>query len=290
MYWLLLGLAAAVGDAGTDAVTKRFFTHLSPYAMGLVRLLFAAPFLLLAVLWVSTPSLDRTFFVVVAAMLPLEVTAMLMYMRALKVCHLSLCIPFLAFTPVFMIFTGWLFLGEALNVWGITGTLLIALGSYILGLQGGCQGFWAPFKALARETGARLMLGVAAIYSITAALFKVAVLHSQATFFGAFYPLVITGVMAAGYPWSRKAFGPVLKNNFSWGMVLAFFFILSILSVAKSLELAPAAYVIAVKRTSLLIGVLLGGLWLRERPFVPRLAGVVLMWSGVAVIAVKGFG
>jgi len=289
MYWLLLGLAAAVGDAGADAVTKRFFSHLSPYTMGLARLLFAAPFLMLATLWVSTPPLDLTFFLTVAVMLPLEVTAMLMYMRALKVCHLSLCIPFLAFTPVFMIFTGWLFLGESLNPWGIAGTILIAVGSYILGLEGGRQGFWAPIKALARETGARLMLGVAAIYSCTAALFKVAVLHSQATFFGAFYPLVLSGVMAAGYPWSREAFGPVLKTKFSRGMVLAFFFILSLFSVAKSLELAPAAYVIAVKRTSLVIGVLLGGLWLRERPFVPRLAGVVLMWSGVVVIAVKGF-
>lgn len=289
MLWLLLGLAAAVGDAGTDAVTKRFFSHLSPYAMGMARLLFVAPFLLLAALWTSLPSLDRTFFLVVAAMLPLEAAAILLYMKTLKICHLSLCIPFLAFTPVFMIFTGWLFLGEELNAWGMAGTLLIALGSYLLGLEGGRYRFWAPFKALFWETGPRLMLAVAAIYSCTAALFKVAILHSQATFFGVFYPLLVSGVMAAGYPVSRVPLGRAFRSLWGWGLVLGFFFALSILSLAHGIEMAPAAYLIAMKRTSIFLSVLLGGLWLRERPFVPRLAGGALMWAGVALIALKGF-
>ena len=104
--WLLFGLAAALGDAGRDAVTKRHLTHLSPYVMGLVRFLFAVPFLLLVALGLSRPELNPRFWGVLAVMVPLEITATLLYMQALRVSHLSLCIPFLAFTPVFMIFTG----------------------------------------------------------------------------------------------------------------------------------------------------------------------------------------
>lgn len=63
---------------------------------------------------------------------------------------------------------------------------------------------------------------------------------------------------------------------------------LSILSVAQGLTLAPAAYTIAVKRLSLLISVFLGGMWLKERPFLPRLLGAGLMCGGVILIALKG--
>ncbi len=42
------------------------------------------------------------------------------------------------------------------------------------------------------------------------------------------------------------------------------------------MELAPAAYLVAVKRLSLLLSVLLGGLWLKERPFLPRIIGAGL--------------
>jgi len=283
-----LGLAAALGDAGADAVTKRHLTHLAPYVMGLARFLFAVPFLILVALGLSWPVLDPTFWWVVAAMVPLEVTATWLYMQSLRVCHLSLCIPFLAFTPVFMILTGWLFLGETLNRWGILGVLCIAGGSYILSLGLGGTGFWAPFRALAREEGPRLMLGVALIYSCTAALFKKAVLHSDPAFFGVFYPMVLSGAMLGGYPLIRKAGGLALRSIWRWSLLLGFFVALSILSVAQGLTLAPAAYMISVKRLSLLISVVLGGMWLKERPFLPRLLGVTLMCGGVILIALMG--
>jgi len=263
-------------------------THLSPYVMGLARFLFAFPFLMLVGLGLSWPVLRPAFWWLVAAMVPLEVTATLMYMRALKVCHLSLCIPFLAFTPVFMIFTGWAFLGEELGGWGVMGVLLIAGGSYILSLGSGHTGFLAPLRALAREPGARLMLGVAVLYSFTAALFKKAVLYSDPVFFGVCYPLLLSGVMLGGYPLAGAPRGLPLKSTWGWGLLLGFFVTLSILSVAQGLTLAPAAYLIAVKRTSLLFSVLLGGMWLQERPFLPRLVGAGLMFGGVILIALRG--
>jgi uncharacterized membrane protein len=51
--------------------------------------------------------------------------------------------------------------------------------------------------------------------------------------------------------------------------------------------LAPAAYLIARKRLSLLFSVLLGSLWLQERPFLPRVIGATLMVYGVVIIALQ---
>jgi drug/metabolite transporter (DMT)-like permease len=289
--WLLLGLAAALGDSGADVVTKRSFSHLPPYGMALARLFAAFPFLVLAALFIRVPPLTPTFWIIVAAMLPLEVAAMLLYMRALKTCHLSLCVPFLAFTPVFLILTGWLLLGEGLNSWGIAGTLMVASGCYLLGLganTGGRVGLFAPIKALAREPGARLMLGAAAIYSFSAALFKMAVLHSGPVFFGVAYPLTIVILMALGFPLRGAPLGPTIRFRYGWWLVMGFCFALSSFALANGMELAPAAYLVAVKRMSLLMSVALGGLWLQERPFLPRLAGAGLMCSGVVLIALLG--
>jgi drug/metabolite transporter (DMT)-like permease len=289
--WLALGLGAALGDSGADVLTKCYFVHLSPYGMALVRLLGAVPFLVLAGFCLSLPQLTPPFWFIMAGMLPLEVIALLLYMRSLRICHLSLCIPFLAFTPVFLIFTGWLVLGERLSSAGIVGTVMIAVGSYILGLGGGGGGkmdFLAPFKALAAERGARLMLGVAALYSCTAALYKSAILHSAPVFFGVMYPLAFTGLLVTAYPWHRVELRPTLKAHRSRWLVTGFCLALSNLSLAGGMELAPAAYLIAVKRLSLLLSVLLGGLWLKERPFLPRFIGAALMCLGVGLIALRG--
>ncbi len=286
--WLALGLGAALGDAGADVVTKRHFAHLPPYGMALVRLLGAVPLLALVGFGLTLPELRPPFWFILAGMLPLEVLATLLYMRALKVSHLSLCVPFLAFTPVFLIFTGWLVLGESLNRWGVAGTGLIALGSYLMGLGangGGWTGILAPLKALAREPGARLMLTVAAIYSLTAALYKAAILHSGAVFFGAMYPLAVTGLLVSAYPWSRVQLRPSLSSRSGWWVVLGGCSVLSYLCLAGGMELAPAAYLVAVKRLSLLISVVLGGLWLKERPLIPRVLAASL---GVGLIALRG--
>jgi drug/metabolite transporter (DMT)-like permease len=288
VLWLLLALGAALGAAGGDALVKRYFSDLSPYGMSLAVWLFPLPFLVPVAFFLSWPDLDRTFWLAVVAALPLEVVATLLYMRALKVCHLSLCIPFLAFTPVFLIFTGWLLLGEGLNRWGITGTLLIAVGSYILSLGGGHTGFWGPVKALARETGARLILLVAGIYAFTSALGKMAILHSQPAFFGVAYPLLFSGLMLTVYPLSNPRPGPALGARYRWGLIMGVFLAGSIFCHVYGMSLAPATYLIAVKRTSILFSVLLGGLWLKERPFLPRLLGAGLMCAGVLLIALRG--
>jgi drug/metabolite transporter (DMT)-like permease len=168
---------------------------------------------------------------------------------------------------------------------------MIAFGSYILGLGVGSRGrfgFLAPLKALAQERGARLMLMVAALYSLSAALYKSAILHSSPLFFGVMYPLVFTGLMAAAYPWNRFPIKPTLESNGGRLLLLGIFFALSSLSLAVGMKLAPAAYIIAVKRLSLLMSVLLGGLWLKERPILPRIIGAALMCAGVGLIALRG--
>jgi drug/metabolite transporter (DMT)-like permease len=288
LLWLPLGLGAALGMSLADLTIKRFFGDLSPYTMCLARWVFVIPFLALVGLFLTWPVLDQTFWLAGAAALPLELLAAFLYMKVLKICHLSLCIPLLAFTPVFLILTGWLILGEALNPAGLVGLALIAGGSYFLGLGGSRLAWWEPLAALAREPGARLMLAVAALYSFTSALGKLAILHSEPAFFGVFYPTVVGGSLLAAYPLSRAREARILASRLALGLLVGVAVAGEILCHVYGMTLAPAAYLIGVKRMSILFSVILGGLVLQERPFLPRLVAAALMVMGVALITLRG--
>ena len=54
MTWFLLSLTAALGLATADALTKRFFSDLAPYRMGVVRILSTAPWMVLALLFLPS--------------------------------------------------------------------------------------------------------------------------------------------------------------------------------------------------------------------------------------------
>jgi drug/metabolite transporter (DMT)-like permease len=288
LLWLPLALGSALCVSLADVAVKRFFGDLAPYTMCLARWLFALPFLAIVGLFLTRPALDATFWVAGAAALPLELLAAFLYMQVLKMCHLSLCIPLLAFTPVFLILTGWLFLGEALNAAGLAGIALVAGGSYFLGLGGVRAAWWEPLAALAREEGARLMLIVAAIFSVTSALGKLAILHSEPAFFGVVYPTVVGGFMLTAYPFSPVRQGKMLTARWTAGLVLGVAVAGEILCHVFGMALAPAAYLIGVKRLSILFSVILGGVFLQERPIFPRLLAAGLMVSGVALIAFLG--
>jgi drug/metabolite transporter (DMT)-like permease len=179
MDWFFLALLAAFSLASADALTKKNFSCLSAYEMGITRLVYTLPWLVLVLFFIPWPVLDRTFFLAFAATLPLEILAFLCYMRAIKVSPLSLTLPFLAFTPIFIVLTGRLILGETVTPLGIAGILCIVTGAYFLNLSQARTGPQEPFRAIFREPGSALMLLVSFIYSITSTLGKLAVLHSN---------------------------------------------------------------------------------------------------------------
>jgi drug/metabolite transporter (DMT)-like permease len=54
--------------------------------------------------------------------------------QAIRVSPLSLAVPYLGFAPVFMIATGYLFLDEIPNLWGVSAIITTCVGGYILNL------------------------------------------------------------------------------------------------------------------------------------------------------------
>jgi len=288
MEWLFLALTAAFSLATADALTKKYFSSLSAYEMGLTRLAYTVPWLILALFFIPWPRLDRTFFLSFAVAIPLEALAFMSYMKAIRTSPLSLTLPFLAFTPAFIILTGWIILGETVTLPGVLGIMCIVTGAYFLNLSQMKTGLFEPLKAIFREPGSRLMLLVSFIYSITSALGKLAVLHSSPWFFGISYYIVFTLFMFSFLPAVRGArAGRLLKNPLA-GLIVGAVMAVMVLSHMLSISMVQAVYMVSVKRTSIIFGVLYGAWLFKETGITERLSGAVIMLIGVFLIGCCG--
>ena len=285
MTWFLLSLTAALGLSTADALTKRFLSDLPAYRMGVVRILSTAPWMILVLVFLPPVAPDGTFWMALGAALPLELSAFFLYMKALKLSPLSLSLPFLAFTPVFMILTGRLILGESIGPGGAAGIGLIVLGAYALNLSRMKAGFLEPVRAVIREPGSWIMLLVSFIYSLTAPLGKVAVLHSEPWFFASVYSLVLSVLMVGLWP-AASGRAPV-RSIFTRPGPMA---LIGLAAAAENfahmtaIAQVEAAYMIAIKRLSLLFGVIYGAWWFGEQNIRERLAGAAIMIAGVFLI------
>lgn len=284
MDWFLLSLFCAFFTASADALCKKSLFASNEYLVAWVRVGFAAPFLLFILPFTELPKLDLYFFLAVLFLVPLETIALILYMKAIKLSSLSITLPFLALSPIFMIFTSHLILGERLDHYGIIGIVLTATGAYLLNVRTTRKGILEPFRAIGRERGSLYMIIVAFIYSITSNLGKMAIQHSSPLFFASTYLPFLAAVLFPVFMWKnpgkiRQLFSRV--HLFSLiGLAIAIATITHFLAV----HIIEVPYVISVKRMSLLFGIMYGAVWFKETNIMERLIGGIVMVVGVIII------
>jgi drug/metabolite transporter (DMT)-like permease len=287
VLWAWLALLTAFVAASQDAWIKRYFSHLGLPAMAAYPMAYGFPFYTLALLFIPVPLLDRVFFWCYLVSLPLNITAFLIYMNAIRLSPLSLTVPYLAFTPAFMIATGNLLLGEMPDLWGIVGIGVTCIGGYVLNMNPLDRRILAPLRAFAAEPGARQMLFVAFLFSFAAVLGKKGILHSSPlfftfSFFSGFSLLLVVGLCRTG----RVSLRSLMRHHPGKGAAAGLLFFAHGVLHAYAIVMAKAAYMMAIKRLSVLFGVLYGGVWFKEERIGIRFAGAALMVSGAVVILV----
>jgi len=288
MLWLLLSLLTALASASQDAWTKKFFSHLNTYEMLTYTLLYSLPFFIVTLALIPVPELDPTFFWCWGASLPLTGISSLLYMRAIKISPLSLTLPYMAFTPVFMIGTGMVVLGESPNAWGIGGILTTCLGGYILNVDPRKRKFLAPFKAIVQEPGSWIMLIVAFLYSLAAVIGKKGILHSSPLFFTMSFFVAMNLILTSVFAASGKVRMATFKKEPLKGGLVGLLMYLHALFHCYAIVMVKAVYMIAVKRISILFGVGYGYLLFKEERIVIRFGGALCMLMGTLIIMFKG--
>jgi drug/metabolite transporter (DMT)-like permease len=215
--------------------------------------------------------------------------AFTLYYRAIRLTDISIVLPLVSLSPVFMLVTSRVILGESPSPAGFAGVLLVGIGVYVLGCARDRSYFAAPIHAILRDPGARLALLVSFLWSITSNLDKKCVLASDSYVYpacfataGFFLYAPIVG-FRTGFADLRKA----PPAAWGWAIALGVSGAVMILAQMTAIASMPAPYVIAIKRSGLLVGVVIGILR-GESGAGWRLGGASLTVAGVAAILLGG--
>lgn len=272
-----------------DVATKAWLQGYSARELALVRFTGAGIVLLPLYGFFPMHWPDPGFWWWMLALVPLEITAMLLYMHAIQNHPLSLTVPFLSFSPVLATLNGYLLLDERVSWPGFLGIILIFIGGWLIHskeAQGwGWRGSLRPWRAIAAHSGSRWMLVTALIYSLTAILSKGAMGNLEPVTFGAlYYQILGITVLALFLPRQPAGIARLFRSPRGVLAVMG----CSALMVSThfmAISLVEAAYMISIKRTSLLFSILLG-IWLfKEQEGWRRLFAGLVMLGGIGCIA-----
>ncbi len=224
----------------------------------------------------------------------LNIFAYSLLLSALAKYPVSVIMPFVGLTPLFLTLSSYFILGETITRLKFAGILLIVLGAFVLQLpdQDRSSKGWTRLINL-KEKGIWFMVLVAFLWSITASVEKIAVQSSSPEFYGAAIHLSLgiaflvlefmrrrrpkAGLKPqVGVPWKLKRLLVLL------GIVSA----LLALCQLTAIKMAFVTYVIAFKRAGVLISTLYAFLFLKEKNYIRTIGGTVLILLGSGILTI----
>jgi len=303
MFWALLSGIGACADAGYYIVNKKFLRSVDPDLLAASGFLFTSLFLLSISFCRGIPPLGPDFAMAVTATVAINIIGTTLAFRALKSTDISLAVPMLSFTPLFLIVTAAVMLHEIPSVIGIGGILILVSGSYVLNTAAEHESLLDPFRSMLSHPGIFSMLVVSFLYAISLGFDKMIVLNSD-TIFGSGVVFLLLGSAFSAIHCLKRWRGRLpehgVENNSSQlggirifsgsrglliaGIIIGVLLTLEamVINAAYLVQIVP--YVSAIKRTSILITVLYGTMVIREEEVFRRVAGAVLMLCGVVLI------
>jgi len=306
MLWFFLALLGAISQAIYSLSIKVLQKKIPPFFLAGYSFLAASLIFVPLILVAGIPPLGPGLVPALAVTVTINTVATILFYRALSTTDLSLCVPILAFTPVFLILTSFVILGEIPSPAGTAGIFLIAAGAFLLTFQSGhgrsaCLS--TPFLTFFHNPGVRSMLFVAFLYSLSVNYDKEVVMNSSPLFGSAVILFLLAIIFLVIAQLTRRKntltvidpIGPdtvwsdrITRSPFfiygAVGMILA----VEGIAINTAYTLAIVPYVISIKRLSLFFSVLFGGLLLHEQQIRGRMSGAVVMIIGAVIIGLWG--
>ncbi|WP_414468536.1 EamA family transporter [Methanobacterium sp. ACI-7] len=283
----IFAFLAAFFESVQDVFSKKGLKAVDEYIVSFSLRLFSLPFLIIMVLISGIPNLGSNYLIALIIDGLLNLVTIILYLKAIKVSDLSIAVPLIAFTPLFLLVTSPLILGEIPDPIGVVGVLLIVFGSYLLNITKVSNGILGPFKALFKARGPKLMLIVAFLFSITSNIDKIGVQNSSPIFW-AFSINIFVMIVTIPLIFIKSDHDfSTIKTDFKSLFPIGFFSALAIIFQMIAINLTLVAYVISIKRISAVFGVLWGKFIFKERGIKERLIGTLVMVLGVALITLS---
>lgn len=193
-----------------------------------------------------------------------------------------LCQTSMIYVPVWGIFL----LGERLSFAGVCGILLVLFGTYSIQLQQlSLAEMVRPFRNL-KSPSVRDALSAGFIYSIGSIAEKSGVGNYSPLYFT--YLLVLLMLFLMTFNMLRSKYRPQIGAELRehWGLILCSgpVMMASFLTFRYGLNLSPVSYAVPVRQVSIVIGVLIGILFLKESFGRIRLVSAMFILAGALLI------
>jgi drug/metabolite transporter (DMT)-like permease len=206
--------------------------------------------------------------------------------RAYRSGDLSLTYPLCQTSMIYVPIWGGLLIGEKLSVTGVSGIALIVLGAYTVQMQRlSLQELLRPFSNL-RDPSVRAALAAGFVYSFGAMLDKAGVQRYSPLYFTWLMVIVMLLLMTANLlrPRYRQQIAAEWRENWRLILLSGPIMMASFLTFRYGLKLAPMSYAVPVRQVSILVGVLIGVMFLGESFGRVRLASALLILAGAFLI------
>lgn len=207
--------------------------------------------------------------------------------RAIQITPLSVCMPYISFTPVFLIATDY-WINDVIpekQYW--LGVMLIFMGSIVMHRELFAYGWLEPIKAIYRERGCLYMLIVGFVNAITnpidAKLVRMTDAFAQAFAFGCGMALFF-GTLAL---LRRAPVGEAIKSVPGWAMLAGALEAIALIFQLASHNYLPVAITISIKRAGIILTVLLGWLVFKEKGIGDKLIASCVMLAGAIIFYAK---
>lgn len=288
MFGFFLAFITAVSEALKDITSKFNLRHIDEYA-GAFSLHFMQSLLLLPyVIYTGIQEMSSRFLWALLASSIIQLIVILLYFKAIKRSKISVTLPLITLTPLFMLITSPLMVGQFPSMLGIIGIVLIVAGTYISNLTGGAKNIFSPFVSLVKNQGSRYMLLVAFLWSITANIDKIGV-EETSPLYWAFTKdaLILFYLFPILLSKSSRPFRQIKARL--WGLVsVGIFKTMSVVTQMIALQYILVAYVISIKRASSVFIILFAFFYLHEKKnFKNRLIGIIIIMFGLVIIALS---
>lgn len=283
-----MGFLVGVANAFTASFQNSFFKKLpetSSFVLNWYRFLIALPIVGILVTIFSEwhlPPEPLFWGIILGISLPVELCQSYFYVSAFQRSPQSIIGPLFTLSVLLLVPLSYVFLGEMPSLVGLVGILLVVLGPFFLGWQGGGLGLGNTLKNVWREPGTWRML-LSALFGALAVTFAKFSYRFVPPLVFAFYITAALWVVTTIYLILRRQSPVNAASTSTLGMSAAYGVGQALNYIGLSLLLA--AYYISVKRLSVVFDVLFGRFMHHEDHFGRRMVGALFMVAGVILIA-----
>lgn len=284
---IILGIISGFLD-GLKNVAAKSLTHEFPeIIINFMWMLFATFITVPFALAYLPSSLTLLCAEILISVTFIDFIAYKLYLKSIKHTDLSLSLPMLALTPVFVLIISNIFLKQEIKITGIAGVLVVILGSYLLNVKKGNQNFLSPFLNIFTNKGVRFMLFTSLLWGIANSIHKYGIAESTPQFYTAMSYLLLSIVFFMEILLTQRKELSKLKEfrklirlspvGILEGLTTLFQFL------SQGL-LTSSVLTIALKRTSIVFGSLFGFIFFKEK-IASRIIPILLVILGVILIS-----